>query len=100
VLICVYNGAGLLACCGFLLWKVHHLQDHREGKQHADEERSGRLVDALCLLSGPDCLSRLWAAQGSHTCMPPYAFNLLHRLAGKALQPGCGVFVVWCECNL
>ncbi len=80
VLICVYNGAGLLACCGFLLWKVHHLQDHREGKQHADEERSGRLVDALCL--------------------PPYAFNLLHRLAGKALQPGCGVFVVWCECNL
>ena len=66
VCVYVYNGAGVLACCGVLLWKVHHLQDHCEGDQHADEERPGRLVDALRLLSGPACLPRLWPAQGSH----------------------------------
>ena len=91
--ICVHNAAGLLACCGFHLWKVHHFQDHCEGNQHVDEERFGRLVDALRLLSGPACLSRLWPAQGSHTCMLSSCLVCLERPCN---QP---VVLLCCDCS-
>ena len=58
------TNVGLLACSWQHLWKDHYLQDHPQGKQPADEEWVGRLVDALRVLLGPPCIPRIWSAQG------------------------------------